>query len=77
MKKTIFNLGRLTLKRISEELETELWYTTLWSDGTDDCVCIELDEECILKAFSDEIMLDFKGTKTFFYGDDFERIELF
>lgn len=70
----ILNLSRLCLRKITEELETERWYDTMWSEGVDDCVCIELNENVIFKTWGEEFMIDLGGQKSFFYSDDFERI---
>ena len=73
----ILNLSRLCLRKFTEELETERWYDTMWSDGTPDCVNVELNENVIFKSYGgEEFMLDLGGEKTFFYSDDFERIEI-
>jgi hypothetical protein len=73
----VYNLGKLALHKITDELETERWYDTLWSDGTEDCVNVELNENVIFKAYgSEEYMIDLGGEKSFFYSDDFERIEI-
>lgn len=73
----IYNLSNLAMHKISYELETERWYDTLWSDGTPDCVNVELNENVIFKSYGgEEFMLDLGGEKTFFYSDDFERIEI-
>ena len=72
----IFNLGKLAFSKMKDELESEQWYDTLYSDGTPDCVCIELNENVIFKTWGEEHMIDFAGEKTFFYSDDYERIEI-
>ena len=73
----IYNLSNLAMHKISYELETERWYDTLWSDGTPDCVNVELNENVIFKSYGgEEFMLGLGKGKTFFYSDDFERIEI-
>lgn len=73
----IYNLSNLAMHKITYELETERWYDTLWSDGTPDCVNVELNENVIFKFYGgEEFMIDLGGEKTFFYSDDFERIEI-
>ena len=64
----------LCKKHITEELETEMWYTTLYIDGEMECVV--LDENVILKVWEDEAMIDFGSRKTFFYRDDFKEIRI-
>ena len=72
----IINLSVTCLKRMTDEFESEMWYDTLWSGELEDLVNIELNENAILKAWKDEVMIDFAGEKVFFYTDDFERIEI-
>lgn len=73
----IYNLSNLAMHKITYELESERWYDTLWSDGTPDCVNVQLGENVIFKSYGEEeFMLDLGGEKTFFYSDDFERIEI-
>ena len=73
----IYNLSRVYLDIISQELETERWYTTLWSHGEKDYVSVELYKNVIFKCWDDECMIDLGGKKTFFHSEDFERIEIF
>lgn len=72
----ILNLNTACLNRITYEMESEMWYDSLWTGDAEDLVNIELNENVILKAWSEEIMIDFAGEKVFFYKDDFERIQI-
>ena len=72
MQITIVGLDNLCKDRITYELETEMWYDTLYVEG--EMQNVVLNENVIFKCWTDEIMLDYGGEKVFFYRDDFKEI---
>jgi hypothetical protein len=72
MKITIIGLDNLCKDRISYELETDTWYDTLYVEG--EMQNVILNENVILKCWTDEVMLDYVCEKVFFYRGDFKEI---
>ena len=72
MQITIVGLDNLCKDRISYELETEMWYDTLYEEG--EMQCVILNENVIFKCWTEEVMIDYGGSKVFFYRDDFKEI---
>ena len=74
MKIVIEGIEPLCKERITYELETEQWYDTLYVEG--EMKSVILNENVIFKCWTDEVMLDYGGSKVFFYRDDFKEIRI-
>lgn len=72
----IKNLDKFSLKSIDEDLETTDWRQCKEGSETPETVTVLLSIFCILKVYDDEIMLDFRGNKTFIHQDDFGEISI-
>lgn len=72
----IVDMEKFTAKCISEELETTKWVEDMIETETPETVTIILNENCIIKVYSDEVMIDYAGDKVFIHEDDFGRIEI-
>ena len=71
----LYGISQKLVDKTTAWFEMDYWYTTSWADEMqEDIVNVELDENCVIKAWKDEIQIDFFGKKVSIAKNDFREI---
>ena len=71
----IYGLTQKLVDKATAWFEMDYWYNTLWADEMgQDIVSVELNENCVIKVWKDEVMIDFFGKKVNIAKNDFREI---
>ena len=71
----IYGMIQKLVDKVSAWFEMDYWYKELWADEMgEDIVNITLDDNCVIKVWKDEGMIDFFGKKVNFAKNDFREI---
>lgn len=73
---TIYGLTADKIYELSAWFESEYWFTTLFEDDMQAMQNVILDENVVLKAWKDEVMIQFFDKKFFIQKEDFREITI-